>query len=177
MMLEGSVLLVEDEPADIKVVERAFKWCAEGFDLLVQAGGSAGKLVSRPVQRIESKLTLVVHTDGESAMAYLRSCLEPAGEDIPRLVLLDLNLPNKDGREVLREIKADERLRGLPVVILTSSGDPRDVHGSYRGGANAYLRKPLMPRDTISLVCQTVAYWLASCVLPTPESFLHGDGV
>jgi CheY-like chemotaxis protein len=112
------VLLVEDDPGDVLMTQEAFA-----------------------DYKIANKLTVV--TNGEDAIAYMRKQGRYAGVPTPDLVLLDLNLPRRDGREVLRDIKEDADLRRVPVVVLTTSEAEEDVLASYNLHANAYVRKPV----------------------------------
>jgi two-component system response regulator len=119
--MKNMLLLVEDNPTDEKLTVHAFKHC--GVDI---------------------KLDIV--RDGAEALDYLFGTGQHAGRDtdyLPAAVLLDLNLPRIDGHEVLRQIRADQRTRLLPVVILTASTEDEDVYRSYSLGANAYVRKPV----------------------------------
>src|SRR4051794_38575206 len=108
------VLLVEDDPGDVLMTREAFE-----------------------DNKVKNNLSVV--SDGVDALAFLRKEGKYADAPDPDLILLDLNLPRMDGREVLAEIKADERLRHIPVVVLTTSGSHEDVVGSYRLHANAYV--------------------------------------
>ncbi len=112
------ILLVEDSPADIRLTEEA--------------------LSDSPIVD-----TLHVARDGEEAMDFLRQRGAHADAPRPDLVLLDLNLPRKDGREVLEELKGDPELRRIPIVVLTTSDAEEDVLASYELHANAYVRKPV----------------------------------
>jgi CheY-like chemotaxis protein len=112
-----NVLLVEDDDDDVR---------------LIREGLEAGKVRNR----------LTVLSDGAEALAYLRREGEHAGAARPDLVLLDLNLPGRDGRQVLADIKADPELRRIPVVVLTGSKADEDVVRSYDFHANAYVSKP-----------------------------------
>ena len=112
------VLLVEDDPGDVLMTQEAFA-----------------------DYKIANRLTVV--TNGEDAIAYMRKQGRFAGVPTPDLVLLDLNLPRRDGREVLRDIKGDAELRRVPVVVLTTSEAEDDVLASYDLHANAYVRKPV----------------------------------
>jgi DNA-binding response OmpR family regulator len=114
----AEILLVEDEETDILFVQRAF-------------------------QKSKLKSNLHVVTDGEQAMAFLRKEGDYTSVPKPDLVLLDLNMPRKNGKEVLAEIKKDSRLRRIPVAIMTSSDSEDDICNSYDLGANCYIRKPL----------------------------------
>lgn len=138
----GRVLLVEDNPDDVELTLRAFR---------------------------EVKLANeidVVH-DGIEALDYLLS----AGEDaaLPTVILLDLKLPKVDGLEVLRRLRADDRTRLLPVVILTSSQEESDLIDSYALGANSYVRKPVDFNDFTEAVRQLGLYWLLLNERPPQE--------
>ena len=131
------VLLVEDNPYDIELTLRALK--------------------KRPGRRIS------VVRDGAEALAFLYGTGDYAGrQDLlpPRVVLLDLKLPKIDGLEVLRRIKADERTRHVPVVVLTSSREERDVAACYRLGVNSYIVKPVEFAAFAEVVRDVGFYWL-----------------
>jgi CheY-like chemotaxis protein len=112
------VLLVEDDPGDVLMTQEAF------VDY-----------------KVANRLTVI--TNGEDAIAFLRKQGRFADVPTPDLVLLDLNLPRRDGREVLRDIKGDPELRRIPVVVLTTSEAEDDILASYDLHANAYVRKPV----------------------------------
>ncbi len=135
------ILLVEDSPADIELTREAL---------------------------LESKLhnNLQIVTDGEAAMAFLRR--EPPYDAAPRpdLILLDLNLPKKNGREVLAEIKCEPSLSMIPIVIMTVSKDERDIVESYRLHANCYIRKPVRFREFIEIVKSIEDFWFTIVTLP-----------
>ena len=135
------VLLVEDSRTDVELTEEALVAAADDAELHVAA-------------------------DGEAALAVLRR--EPPHQGAPRpdLVLLDLNMPRKDGREVLREMKQDERLRSIPVLVLTTSGADEDVAAAYAGGANAYVRKPVHFDDFVTTMRAIEAFWMSAATLP-----------
>ncbi|MGQ0624240.1 MAG: response regulator [Sporichthyaceae bacterium] len=137
------ILLVEDDPGDVLLTQEALK-----------------------DNRVANNLTVV--SDGVQAMAYLRKEGIHAQASTPDLVLLDLNLPRKDGREVLAEIKADENLHHLPVVVLTTSGAQDDVMGSYRLHASAYVTKPVDLDQFIDVVRQIDHFFVAIVTLPRP---------
>ena len=138
------ILLIEDNPGDVRLTLEALH---------------EGKV----------KNNLVVATDGETALAILRR--EGAHAEAPRpdLILLDLNLPKKDGREVLAEIKADEQLRCIPVVVLTTSKSEEDVLRSYQLNANCYITKPVDLEQFIRVVRAIEDFWLTLVVLPHAE--------
>jgi len=129
-MTDKTILLVEDNPDDETLTLRAFK-----------------------KNNITNAVT--VARDGAEALAYLSAAAE-----LPQLVLLDLKLPKVDGLEVLRRLRADARTRLLPVVILTSSTEERDLVESYRLGANSYVRKPVDFAEFIDAARQLGLYWL-----------------
>ena len=137
------ILLAEDNPGDVKLTEKALE---------------RGKLVNN----------LHVVTDGVEALAFLRQEGEYAEEPRPDLVLLDLNMPRKDGREVLEDMKADEDLRRIPVVVLTSSDAEEDIVQSYDLHANAYLTKPVDFDGLLEIVNSLEEFWLSVVKLP-PE--------
>ncbi len=138
------ILLVEDNPGDVRLTKEAF---ADGC--------------------IDN--TLHVVTDGEEAMEFLFQRGEYEEAAFPDLVLLDLNLPKKSGEEVLEAIKADEELRRLPVIILTSSEAQEDVLRSYELQANAYLTKPVDPDSFLDTVRTFEEFWLQVVRLPPTE--------
>ena len=138
------ILLVEDNPGDVRLTKEAF------------ADGS-----------IDNRLHVV--TDGDEAMDFLYQRGEYGDASLPDLVLLDLNLPKKSGEEVLEEIQADEDLRCLPVVILTSSEAQEDVLRSYELQANAYLTKPVDPESFLDTVRTFEDFWLRVVRLPPHE--------
>jgi chemotaxis family two-component system response regulator Rcp1 len=116
----------------------------------------------------QSKVRNRIHwvKDGEAAMAFLRHEGEYAGKPLPDLILLDLNLPKKDGREVLAEVKSDPLLNGVPVVVLTSSSAEADIARSYNLKANCYIIKPV-DLDQFAQVVRSIAdFWLTVVRLP-----------
>ncbi len=120
----------------------------------------------------ESKLAnrLVFVADGEELMAYLRRrppYTDPATSPRPGIILLDLNMPRKDGREALGEIKADPRLRSIPVVVLTTSSAETDILRSYDIGASSYITKPVSFDGLVSVVQQLGKYWFEIVQLPS----------
>ncbi|MFB9840095.1 response regulator [Actinoallomurus acaciae] len=135
------VLLVEDDPGDVLLTREAFD---------------------------DNKLRNNLHvvSDGEEATAYLRRQGPYAGIPRPDLILLDLNLPRKDGREVLRDIKADPDLRSIPVVVLTTSEADEDILNSYDLHANAYVTKPVDFDDFIRIVRQIDDFFVSVVKLP-----------
>ncbi len=137
----AEILLVEDDPGDTRLIRRAL---------------SQGKL-ALGLEHVE---------DGEEALAYLRQ--EPPYADAPRpdLVLLDLNMPKKDGRAVLTEIRADPRLDTIPVVILTTSRAEEDVFRGYKLHANAYIAKPLDLAEFGRIVEAIETFWFSIVILP-----------
>jgi CheY-like chemotaxis protein len=138
------VLLVEDDPGDVLMTREAFE------DYKVQNN-------------------LFVVTDGVEAMNFLRKQGEYADVPTPDLILLDLNLPKMDGREVLAAVKEDEHLRSIPVVVLTTSEAEEDVIRSYSLHANAYVTKPVDFDRFISVVQQIDEFFVSVVRLPRGE--------
>lgn len=141
---EKLIMAVEDSPEDYEALLRALK----------KAG------VTNPVVRFES---------GDDALDYLcgrGGHLESVRSPRPAIMLLDLNLPGLDGREVLHIIKTDPNLRMIPVVILTTSSEESDVLGCYAEGANSYVQKPLRIDDLVSVMRDLSNFWLDSALLP-----------
>jgi CheY-like chemotaxis protein len=135
------VLLVEDDPGDVLMTREAFE-----------------------EHKVRNRLTVV--SDGAEALAYLRREGEYADAPRPDLVLLDLNLPRRDGREVLAEIKRDDDLRSIPVIVLTTSQSEEDVMCSYQLHANAYVTKPVDFERFISVVRQIDEFFVSVVKLP-----------
>ena len=136
--LTRCILLVEDNPVDVDLTLRAF----------------ARRRLANPIQ---------VARDGEEALAWF-SCWD-AGEPLPVVILLDLKLPRVDGLEVLRQLKAHSIYRSVPVVVLTTSGEDRDVQTAYQIGANSYIVKPVDFNRFMDVVTQIELYW---CVMNEP---------
>jgi CheY-like chemotaxis protein len=135
------VLLVEDDPGDVLMTQEAFE-----------------------EHKVRNRLTVVA--DGAEALAYLRR-EGPYGDAVrPDLILLDLNLPRRDGREVLAEIKKDEDLGRIPVVVLTTSSADEDILRSYQLHANAYVTKPVDFERFISVIRQIDEFFVSVVKLP-----------
>src|ERR1700686_3570896 len=135
------VLLVEDSPGDVRLTREAFKDAKVHINLRVAA-------------------------DGAEAMAYLKREGDHANAPRPDLILLDLNLPKKDGREVLAEIKESPTLGSIPVVILTTSASESDIQRSYRLHANCYIAKPVDLEGFLKVVKSIDNFWLSVVKLP-----------
>jgi two-component system response regulator len=108
---------------------------------------------------------------GDEAIGFLKH-LKKNGmkrEEQPCFILLDLNLPGMDGREVLEYIKGDEKLKVIPVIIFTTSSNDRDIERCYAGGANAYMQKPIDFRALVKVVRSLKEYWVDTALLPTSE--------
>jgi two-component system response regulator len=135
------ILLVEDNPADIELTRQAL---AEG--------------------RVANEVHVV--GDGEAAMEFVRREGDFAEAPRPDLMLLDLNLPRKDGRAVLVELKGDDDLCMIPVVVLTTSAVDEDILHAYRQHVNSYIRKPVRLDELIRVVCSIDEYWLGIVALP-----------
>ncbi|MBM4053743.1 MAG: response regulator [Planctomycetes bacterium] len=138
------ILLVEDSPEDYETTVRAFR----------KSGLKNG----------------IVHCqDGDEAIDYLfhRGKFADAGKHhLPGIILLDLNLPGTDGREVLKEIKKNETLKKIPVVVLTTSSDERDIEQCYADGANSYIQKPVDLSGFFDAVKRLKEYWFEISIIP-----------
>jgi chemotaxis family two-component system response regulator Rcp1 len=134
------ILLVEDSPGDVRLTQEAL---------------------------VESKVSNTMHVvgDGVEAMMFLRHEAPYTDAKRPDLILLDLNLPKMDGREVLAIIKADESLRRIPVVVLTTSGNDEDILKAYSLHANCYVRKPVDLEQFIHVVRSIKDFWLSIVTL------------
>ena len=139
------VLLVEDSPGDVRLTREALK------DAKVH-------------------ISLHVAADGIEAMAFLERTGKYAGARRPDLILLDLNLPRKDGREVLKEIKDSPVLRSIPVVILTTSSSEADVLKSYELHANCFISKPVDLEGFLKVIRSIDSFWLSVVKLPHGKS-------
>ena len=135
------ILLAEDNPGDVRLTEKAL---------------DHGNILNN----------LHVVNNGVEAIKYLRQEGEYADESHPDLVLLDLNMPKKDGREVLEDMKADPELRRIPVVVLTSSEAEEDVVRSYELNANAYLTKPVDFDGFVDIVKRIEDFWFSVVKMP-----------
>jgi CheY-like chemotaxis protein len=129
--------------------------------LLVEDNDADVVLMQEALRDAELEHRLTVAADGEQALDLLRG-----GDSLPDLVLLDLNMPRKDGREVLAEIKADSALLHVPVIVLTTSQSPGDVDFAYRNHANAYIRKPNGLDDLMAVARAIRDFWLGAATLP-----------
>jgi len=141
------MLLVEDNPADVRLALEALEH-----------------------EKFRNVISVV--TDGEEALAFLRREGGFVAAPRPDLVLLDLNLPKKDGREVLAEMKRDVNLRSIPVAVLTSSEDDEDVFRAYELGANCYITKPVDLEEFLKVVRAVQDFWVTIVKLPGDS----GDG-
>ena len=145
------VLLVEDNPAQQQLTRRALAQCQIPCDLFIVS-------------------------DGQQAMDYLLRHGEYEDPDTsprPDLVLLGLNMPKVDGRQVLKRMSAEPKLATIPVVVLTTSTLEQDVACSYELGCNSYVNKPVDVRDLVELLKQLGSYWLRLVVSPPPERKPH----
>jgi two-component system, chemotaxis family, response regulator Rcp1 len=139
-MNKPDILLIEDNPGDVLLIEKAL---AEGDPVQVN----------------------VVRT-GAEAVKYLRKEGEFAGVGSPDIIILDLNIPSLDGRELLKMVKADPKLLRIPVIVLTSSKAENDLNGSYDARANAYIIKPSGWEEFRHVVQETKRFWLKTASLP-----------
>ncbi len=135
------VLLIEDNPGDVRLTQEAFK---EGRVLV----------------------NLTVAQDGVEALEVLNRIGKHGDKVRPDLILLDLNLPKKNGREVLLEIKADEELKRIPVIVMTTSKAEQDIHRAYNLNANCYITKPVELDEFLNVVRSIEDFWLTIVTLP-----------
>jgi CheY-like chemotaxis protein len=142
------VLLVEDNPGDVRLIQEVFK---------------------------EAKIKNILHVaiDGEAAMDLLQMKGDEPLIRLPDLILLDLNLPKKDGRTVLKELKNDENLKCIPVVVLTSSIREEDLIETYKNNANCYIPKPVDLNQLIEVIENIGDFWMNTVELPPRR--LSGD--
>ncbi len=138
------ILLVEDNPGDVFLTQEAFR---EG--------------------RLPHRLSVV--EDGEEALLFLRREGKHSGAPQPDLILLDLNLPKKDGRELLGEVKTDPELRQIPIIVLTTSGAEQDIARAYKLHANCYLTKPIQMDDFLKTIRSVEEFWLSVVRLPSKD--------
>lgn len=137
-----NILLVEDNPGDIRLAQEAFK-------------------------EVKIKINLSIAMNGVEALDILRKKTPFEKATTPDLIILDLNLPKKNGIEVLSEIKNDERLRSIPVVVLTTSSAEQDVLSCYSSHVNCYIRKPVDYDLFFNVVRKIEEFWLSTAVLPS----------
>jgi CheY-like chemotaxis protein len=137
------ILLVEDSAADVRLTQEALR---------------------------DAKVVNNVHVvrDGDQAIDFLRRSGDHHEAPRPDLIILDLNLPRRDGKEVLAELKNDQSLKAIPVAVLTSSSAERDIVESYNLGANCYLTKPVDLEQFLKVVAQIESFWLGIVRLPAP---------
>jgi CheY-like chemotaxis protein len=138
--------------------------------LLVENSPADVRLVVEGLRESATPTHLRVISDGREALAYLRREGTHAGAPRPDLVILDLDLPGKHGREVLAEVKADEALSAIPVVILTGSHEPEDILRSYQLHANAYVTKPIHLDAFLSAIGSILNFWLGTATPPPPAA-------
>lgn len=139
-----TILLVEDSPEDYEATVRALR----------RAG------LHNPLFRCE---------DGQQALDFLYQrgeFADPALAPRPAIILLDLNLPGTDGHEVLRQVKGDERLKSIPVIVLTTSDDERDIQACYQKGANSYVTKPVSFEGLVQAIQRLKDFWIEIVVYP-----------
>lgn len=139
------VLLIEDNPGDVRLTQEAFRETGENVDLEVVM-------------------------DGVEAVDFLRKEGAYADKPTPDLILLDLNLPKWDGRQVLRNIKIDDQLRRIPVVVLTTSNASQDILNSYDLHANCFINKPVDFDNFFNIIKKIQEFWLHTATLPSSNA-------
>ena len=150
----ANLLIREGRPAEI---------------MLVEDNRGDALLAARAFRQAEIENNLTVAETGEKALAMLRREGEYAGLGLPDIILLDLNLPMMSGKDVLAEIKTDDVLRHIPVIVLSSSSAPPDIAGSYGLHANAYIVKPFNLENFSDVVRSIEQFFFVLAVLPSPE--------
>jgi len=140
-----NILLVEDNEGDILLTKEALEEA-----------------------KILTSLTVV--RDGKEAIDFVSRTGKYTGASLPDLVLLDVNLPKKNGHEVLQYIKGDEELKHIPVIMLTTSSSERDIKLSYNNYANSFITKPVNVNDFLSVITAMENYWISIVKLPTKKS-------
>jgi two-component system, chemotaxis family, response regulator Rcp1 len=143
--------------------------------LLVEDNPDDVLLTAEVLRETEIPSDLHLAMDGEEAMDFLHRRDPYADVPVPDLVLLDLNLPKKDGRQVLVELKADPKLRRIPVIVLTTSAAERDVLHAYDTHVNAYVRKPVGYAALLDVVRSIKAFWIGAVLLPPREIVADHD--
>ncbi len=146
-----TILIVEDSDEDFEIAERALR----------------ESQMKNPLRRCE---------DGQETLDYLYHSGPYSDAPAPRpgIILLDLNLPGVDGRRVLSRIKSDEALKDIPVVVLTTSSDKRDIESCYGMGANTYIAKPVDLDDFVESLKRVKAYWFETAILPVRDPAVAG---
>ncbi len=137
-----TILLIEDNPGDVRLTQEAFK---EG----------------------RKNVNLDVVMDGVEAINYLYKKGEYQNKKSPDLILLDLNLPKMDGREVLEKVKSDDNLRRIPIIVLTTSDADQDILKSYNLHVNCYLNKPVDFDKFFDIIQKIEDFWLTTAILPS----------
>jgi CheY-like chemotaxis protein len=143
-----NILLVEDNEGDILLTKEAF-------------------------EETNFPICLSVAKDGKEAIDFLAKCDNSPGSILPDIVLLDINLPKKNGHEVLQFIKEDPNLKHIPVIILTTSSSQRDINLSYNNHANSYITKPVDVNEFFTMIKALENFWLSIARLP--KKILHDD--
>jgi CheY-like chemotaxis protein len=144
------------KPADIRPIEI----------LLVEDSPSDAEFTSEALKEAKVRNHLSIVEDGVQAMEFLRRQGRYSNAPRPDLIMLDLNLPRKDGREVLAELKADDNLRMIPVVVLTTSRAEEDIIRAYKLHANCYITKPVDFQQFLTVVRSIESFWLFVVTLP-----------
>jgi len=139
---QTNILLIEDNSGDIWLTKEAFK-------------------------QSNKNTNLEVVSDGVEAYNYLTNQPPFENKPHPDLILLDLNLPKWDGRDVLRKVKSNERLKHIPIIILTTSNAQKDVHNCYKLHANCFITKPVDYETFFSIIKQIETFWIDTVILPT----------
>lgn len=135
------ILIMEDRPADIRLIKEA-------------------------LSEVEERINISVAMDGEEGLDFLYKRGEHKDVPTPDLIFLDLNMPKKEGKEVLRVVKNDERLKAIPIIVLTNSYHPQEIIEVYKLYVNAYVHKPLDFDDFRKAIATIVSFWLSTAEIP-----------
>ena len=142
----ADVLMVEDNPGDSRLAKEAF-------------------------EEVNADVSLNVVTDGESALSFLRKENGYSDATTPQLIILDLDLPGRNGREILAEIKSDDTLRRIPVIVLTTTDDDATIADLYDNYANAFVTKPESMSKFIDMIGSVQSFWLSNASLPPRNTY------
>ena len=135
--------------------------------LLVEDNEGDIMLTKEALEDAKISIHLSVVTDGKEAMDFLAKQGEYANADLPDILLLDVNLPKKNGHEVLKYVKEDENLKHIPVIMLTTSSSQKDIDLSYNNYANCYITKPVEAKDFLAIITTIENFWISVVKLPS----------
>jgi CheY-like chemotaxis protein len=141
--------------------------------LLVEDNEGDILLTTEALEDAKIMIKLSVAKDGKEAIDFVSQQGKYTDADVPDLLLLDINLPKKNGHEVLKYIKENENLKHIPVIMLTTSSSERDINASYNSYANCYITKPVEVNDFLTVVSTIENFWISIVKLPTKKGIQH----